>query len=200
MDLINNSLKKGFQIQGTGLLSENYNEAKRNAQFYMESSILEFEATGDRTNAERRQFMKELGDYVTNMFTNENIVNPDFGNFENIQSLGDEAAANNTNINAIMRQMAQEMPAFDFTMTDDIALDNIDFDNMAAGVQQQLNQTVYPAIADEVIKRIPAFFQDNIMQVLDAMTTSDVRNIAEAMGIEPRVLSAALGQYVRNNQ
>ena len=85
-------------------------------------------------------------------------------------------------------------------MTDDISLDNIDFDNMAAGVQQQLNQTVYPAIADEVIKRIPAFFQDNIMQVLDAMTTSDVRNIAEAMGIEPRVLSAALGQYVRNNQ
>ena len=107
---------------------------------------------GDKTNAERREFMKELGDYVTNMFTNENIVNPDFGNFENIQSLGDEAAANNTNINAVMRQMAQEMPAFDFTMTDDIALDNIDFDNMAAGVQQQLNQTVYPAIADEVIK------------------------------------------------
>ena len=92
-----------------------------------------------------------------------------------------------------MRQMAQEMPAFDFTMTDDIALDNIDFDNMAAGVQQQLNQTVYPAIADEVIKRIPAFFQDNIMQVLDAMTkTSDVRNIAEAMGIEPEFMQLSV--------
>ena len=38
------------------------------------------------------------------------------------------------------------------------------------------------------------------MQVLDAMTTADVRNIAEAMGVEPRVLSEALGQYVRNNQ
>ena len=46
MEMINNSLKKGFQIQGTNLLSENYNEAKRNATFYMESSILEFEATG----------------------------------------------------------------------------------------------------------------------------------------------------------
>tara|TARA_Y100000589_G_scaffold285994_1_gene285873 strand:- start:1005 stop:2861 length:1857 start_codon:yes stop_codon:yes gene_type:complete len=200
VEMINNSLKKGFQQEGTGLLAENYNEAKRNATFYMESSILEFEAEGDKTNEERRQFMKELGDYVTNMFTNENIVNPDFAEFPNIRELGDEAAANNTNVNAVMRQMAQEIPTFDFAMTDDIALDNIDFDNMAAGVQQQLNDTVYPAIADEVIKRIPAFFQDNIMQVLDAMTTADVRNIAEAMGVEPRVLSEALGQYVRNNQ
>ena len=199
-DLINNSIKRSFQ-DGM-VLNENYNEAIRYSTHYIQTSIIEFEATGDRTQEERRLFMKDLGDYVSQMYSQQMVVNPPMAGFGDVQAVQEEAEGANTTVENIVNTMTQTVPQFDIDgllegNLGEINLADIDAVNRATA--NYLRANVYPEIAQQVINQVPAYFQDNIRQFFDTLPRTDFDKIAVAMGIEPDQLYEAMAQYFQGN-
>ena len=199
--IINNSIKRSFQSEFGGI-DENYNEAIRLSTFYIQSSIVQFEASGNKTPEERRLFMKDLGDYVSQMYSKEMVTDPVLGNFQNVTAINQEAAENNTSLENVVNTMVQQVPQFniDELVTPnlgDINLADIDAVNKASG--EYLRANVYPDIAKAVINQIPPMFQDNLVEFFDALSTPNFDAIAEAMGIEPTQLFDAMKPILQGN-
>ena len=197
-DLINASIAKSFTGQG-GLLSENYKEAVRNSTFYIQSSILEFEAEGDKTNNDRRIFMKELGDYVSQMFISENVTNPSFTDFTTVQEVGA------IDTNAVVDQLEQSLPQFDIDeMTlpsiTDLGVNLADAEALANATNQVLQEQVYPQIAQAVIDQLPATVAENAEQFFAAMPEMQYNDLAIAMGLTYKQLYDAMAQYFASQQ
>jgi hypothetical protein len=197
-DLINNSIGKAFQGAG-GLLSENYKEAVRNSTFYIQSSILEFEAEGDKTNNDRRIFMKELGDYVSQMFINENVTDPSFTDFTTVQEVGA------IDTNAVVSQLEQSLPQFDLDeMTlpsiTDLGINLGDTEAFANATNQILQEQVYPQIAQAVIDQLPATVANNAEQFFKTLPSMQLEDIAVAMGLTYDQLYDAMAQYFASTQ
>jgi len=199
-DLINNSIKRSFQ---TSLgLDENYNEAIRYSTHYIQTSIIEFEATGDRTQEERRLFMKDLGDYVSQMYSKEMVTDPPMANYSDVQAVKEEAEGANTTVENIVNTMTQTVPQFDIDGLLEGNLGEInlaDIDAVNRATTNYLRANVYPEIAQQVINQVPAYFQDNIRQFFDTLPRTDFDKIAVAMGIEPNQLYDAMAQYFQGN-
>ena len=199
-DLINNSIKRSFQ---TSLgLDENYNEAIRYSTHYIQTSIIEFEATGDRTQEERRLFMKDLGDYVSQMYSKEMVTDPPMANYSDVQAVKEEAEGANTTVQNIVNTMTQTVPQFDIDGLLEGNLGEInlaDIDAVNRATTNYLRANVYPEIAQQVINQVPAYFQDNIRQFFDTLPRTDFDKIAVAMGIEPNQLYDAMAQYFQGN-
>lgn len=197
IDLINAAIAKEFTSVG-GILSENYKEAVRQATFYMQSSINEFEFTGEsKSNEDRRNFMKELGDYVTRMYTNEAVPDPDFAQFSDVQ----EMAA--IDVNEVVSQLQQTVPQFDI---DAMTLPNLgdinlsDAEAVANATNQILQEQVYPQIAQAVIDQLPATVANNVQQFFSTMPNMQFNDLAEAMNLTYDQLYNAMKQYFESQQ
>ena len=199
IDMINSSVKKSFTK--SGILSENYFEAARNSTFYLESSILEFEATGNRTFEERRQFMQSLGDYVTQMFVSDSVVDPAFSPYATVSEMNTELSQNQTDIQTIIEQASQAINQFD---VESLIGSNLGEINLASDEETQgrrneiLNEIVYPQLAQAVIEQIPAYLQNNIEQFFGAMSDMQLNDLAQAMNVTYDQLYNAMAQYFRN--
>jgi hypothetical protein len=195
-DLINASIAKSFTGLG-GLLSENYKEAVRNSTFYIQSSILEFEAEGDKTNNDRRIFMQELGDYVSKMFVDKNVTDPSFADFTTVQEVSD------LDTNAVVSGLEQTLPQFDMfelinTNLGDI--NRLDEEAVANATNQILQEQVYPQIAQAVIDQLPANVAENAAQFFAAMPEMQYNDLAIAMGLTYKQLYDAMAQYFASQQ
>jgi len=195
-DLINASIAKSFTGLG-GLLSENYKEAVRNSTFYIQSSILEFEAEGDKTNNDRRIFMQELGDYVSKMFVDKNVTDPSFADFTTVQEVSD------LDTNAVVSGLEQTLPQFDMfelinTNLGDI--NRLDEEAVANATNQILQEQVYPQIAQAVIDQLPATVAENAEQFFAAMPEMQYNDLAIAMGLTYKQLYDAMAQYFVSQQ
>ncbi len=195
-DLINASIAKAFQSQG-GIISENYKEAVRNSTFYIQSSILEFEAEGDKTLNDRMIFMKEIGDYVEKMFVNDGTTDPTFTDFSTVQEV------NAVDANEVVSDLEQTLPQFDMfelinTNLGDI--NRLDEEAVANATNQILQEQVYPQIAQAVIDQLPASVANNAEQFFLALPDMQLQDLATAMGLTYKQLYDAMNQYFESTK
>lgn len=195
-DIINASIAKSFQSLG-GILAPNYKEAVRNSTFYIQSSILEFEAEGDKTNNDRRIFMKEIGDYVGLMFVNAQVEDPSFADFTDVQAMND------VDVSGIVSDLEQTLPQFDMfelinTNLGDI--NRLDEEVVSKATNQILQEQVYPQVAQALIDQLPAAVAENAQQFFNTLPSMQLEDIAVAMGLTYDQLYDAMAQYFKSQQ
>ncbi len=209
------AIEKSFFING--MLSPNYKDAARNANFYIQSTILQEEINWKLENPDtpmsqeyRRQFMNSLGDHVVKMFSNAQLADPQMQPFQEVKALDDDLAQNQTTFNEVVNQIVAT-PAMTFDMEDlmsqaQASLEGIQGDPVQQRIQMDawMAENVYPQIASAVLDQLPSYLQDNVNIFLDRLMAGDNEimrfNLSQALGIEPHYLQQALAQYRRANQ
>ena len=143
--------------------------------------------------------MKELGDYVSQMFINESVTDPSFTDFTTVQEVGA------IDTNAVVSELEQSLPQFDIdAMTlpsiTDLGVNIADTEAFANATNQILQEQVYPQIAQAVIDQLPATVANNAEQFFKALPEMQLQDLATAMGLTYKQLYDAMAQYFASQQ